>query len=364
MAPDGTAEHRHAVILAGGRGVRFWPRSRTGRPKQFLAELDHRSLLRQTADRLLEAFPPERVWVLTQEPLRALVEEELPEIPPERVVAEPEQRGTAPAIGLAALLLQREDPEAVMGVFPADHAIEGKRAYAGLLRQALAAADTSERLLVVGVPPRWPETGYGYLEFPEGAKPGSAEPIPIVRFREKPSLDEARALLATGRFFWNSGQFFWRATVFTEELRRFLPDTWQLLADLAQHSGKRFRAGLAERYGSCRNISVDRGILERSSRVAGFAAPEIGWNDVGSWRALHDLLPKDSSGNCARTEGVFLRSSGNYVDVPGKLVALLGVQDLVVVETPDALLICPRDEAPNVGAIPDALRATDRDDLL
>ncbi len=363
MALQGTEEHHHAVILAGGQGVRFWPRSRIRRPKQLLVELGCASLLRQTADRLLAVVPPERLWVLTGEALRASVADQLSEVPAEHIVAEPAPRNTAPAIGLAALLLLREDPKAVMGVFPADHYLEAQAAYLSLLRRAFEAA-SGDQLIVLGIPPRWPETGYGYIEFAEAARPGPEDPLPVVQFLEKPTLKTARNLLTAGRFYWNSGQFFWKASVLAEEMQLHLPQTWEVLTGIAGLSRDRFRSHLAGRYGLCQDISVDRGILERSRRVAGFVAPDIGWSDIGSWHALYSLLPKDREGNCARTPALLLRARGNYIDVPGKQVALLGVQDLVVVETPDALLVCPRSEAQNVASLVESLRTAGRDDLL
>lgn len=363
MALQGTEEHYHAVILAGGQGARFWPRSRLLRPKQLLAELGSASLLRQTADRLLAVIPAERLWVLTGESLRASVADQLSEVPAEHIVAEPAPRNTAPAIGLAALLVKREDPQGVMGVFPADHHLEAQSAYPSLLRRAYKAA-SGNQLIVLGIPPRWPEAGYGYIEFAEGVRPGSAEPLPIVQFIEKPTLETARDFLQAGRFYWNSGQFFWKASVFAEEMQLHLPQTWKVLTGIAGLSRDSLQSRLVARYGLCEDISVDRGILERSDRVAGFVALDIGWSDIGSWHALYSLLPKDQDGNCARTPALFVRACGNYIDVPGKHVALLGVQDLVVVETPDALLVCPRNEAQNVASLVEGLRTAGRDDLL
>ena len=363
MSPEGTDAHHHAVILAGGHGVRFWPRSRAARPKQMLDPLGGGTLLRHTANRLRGIFPPERIWVLTSEHVREGVARELPEVGPERIIAEPARRNTAPSIGLAAALLQREDPDAVMGVFPADHHVENEQAYSRLLERALAAA-SGEELIVLGVQPRWPETGYGYIEFPNGTSPGQPDPSQVVSFREKPSLEKARRFVSDGRFYWNSGQFFWKASVFVEEMAEHLPETWNVLAGIVGGAPSGFRTRLKETYGACRDVSVDSGILERSGRVAGFAAPDFGWTDLGSWDALHTLLPKDSDGNCARTPGTFVDATGNYVDAPGRHVALLGVDDLIVVETPDALLVCRRGGSQAVGAVVDALRNAGQDDLL
>ena len=363
MAPAGAHERYHAVILAGGRGVRFWPLSRSHRPKQLLAPLGGATLLRRTFDRLGKIFPPERIWILTGAPLVAAVASELGELPSDHIVAEPVQRNTAPAIGLAAALLHREDRDAVMGVFPSDHHFEDEQSYRALVGRALDATSQG-RLIVLGIEPRWPETGYGYIEFPEGTKPGTDGPLPVVRFCEKPDLRTAQSFLAAKTFYWNSGQFFWRASVLLDEMQRFLPATRNTLAWITSKGGDAFRARLAERYATCESISVDRAILERSRRVAGFAAPDIGWTDLGSWAALHALLPKDSAGNVASGAATFVKSRGNFVDAPGKHVALLGVDDVVVVETPDALLVCRRSESQEVGAVVAALEAAARHELL
>ena len=363
MASADTPGRRHAVILAGGRGVRFWPSSRAHRPKQLLAPLGGPTLLRRTFDRLGDVFPPERIWVLTSRALEDAVARELEEIPADHVVAEPLQRNTAPAIGLAAALLHREDPDAVMGVFPADHHLADAAAWRTLVGRALEAA-AGDRLVVLGIRPRWPETGYGYIEFPEGTEPGTSGPLPVVRFREKPDAETARAFVSAGRFYWNSGQFFWKAGTYLEELRDHLPQTRRALDWIAERTGDAFRERLGERYADCDGISVDRGILERSRRVAGFAAPDLGWTDLGSWSALHSLLDKDANGNVSRGPATFRRARGNLVDAPEKHVALLGVDDLVVVETPDAILVCRRAEAQNVGSVVRALEADGLDDLL
>ncbi len=357
------APQRHAVILAGGRGVRFWPRSRAGKPKQLLAPLGGATLLRQTFERLRGTFSDENIWVVTSRRLLDAVARELPEVPSEQLLGEPAGRSTAAAAGLAAALILQRAPDAVMAVFPADHHIARELPYRRLLGAALGAAGT-ERLIVIGIPPQRPETGYGYIEFAGGAPPGHGGALPVTRFCEKPGRREAAEFLRSGRFYWNSGQFFWKAAVFAEEMRRYLPDTWATLSAIADGGAGGMRVRLAERYAACEAISVDTGILERSERVWGLAAPDIGWTDLGSWEALRALLPQDADGNCARTPGTLVRSSGTYLDVPSKHVALLGVSDLVVVETPDALLICPRSEAQNLSEVTAALAADGHGDLL
>lgn len=363
MDPDGTCGHRHAVILAGGSGVRFWPRSRANRPKQFLAPLGGDTLLRTTVDRIRPLFPPDRIWVLTTDRLRERVLLDLPEVEPAQVIAEPVQRNTCPAIGLAAALLLREDPDAVMGVFPSDHYIADETAYRELLGRALDAASL-EDLVVLGIEPEWPETGYGYIEFEQ--RPDVAAPIPVkvARFTEKPNLETASEFVKSGRHFWNSGQFCWSASTFAREMQRYQADTWEAVQRVADQSADRFRASLAEAYPSCEDVSVDNAVLERSQCVTGFAAPAIGWSDLGNWEAVYRLLAKDDAANATLTPSTVVEASGNLIDVPGKHVALVGVEGLVVVETADALLICRRDASQKIGRVTDALRKAGLDELL
>jgi len=355
--------HWYGLIMAGGRGTRFWPRSRRARAKQVLRVLGERSLIQQTVDRLRPLIPCERLWVVTNEHLRAEIVRQLPEVPRAQILAEPVARNTAPCIGLAAQILQAVDPRAVMGVFPADQVIGKPARFLRLARAAFRAAERG-RLVVLGIQPRWAETGYGYVEFAEGVQAGRLEPSPVLRFREKPDQKTAEAFVAAGRFCWNSGMFFWRADVFLEALRRHLPKTAALLASLPAFGRPRFRSRLREVFPRCENISVDYAVLEKAGDVVGLAADDIQWNDVGSWNAVYELLPRDADRNAARGETLAVASRGNYVDVEGKLVALLGVENLVVVDTPDALLVADRARAQQVGELVKRLEQRGREDLL
>jgi mannose-1-phosphate guanylyltransferase len=354
--------HYYGLILAGGRGTRFWPRSRRRSAKQVLNVVGARSLIQNTVDRLAPLIPPERLWVLTNDHLRNEIVRQLPEIPARQIVAEPSQRNTAPAIGLAAHILQSIDPDAVMGVFPADHIIAREGRYRQLVRGAFRCA-ASGRIAVLGILPRWPETGYGYIEFPRGVELG-VKPVPIRQFREKPDAATARRYVASGRFFWNAGMFFWRASVLLEELRKHLPRTASILASLPAFEDRRFAARLREAFPLCENISIDYAVLEKARNVAGIACSEIGWNDVGSWNAVFELLPRDADGNALPENTISRGSAGNYVHAGGKMVALLGVSNLIVIDTPDALLVAHRDSAQQVADIVRILEQQKREDLL
>jgi mannose-1-phosphate guanylyltransferase len=355
--------HYYGLILAGGRGTRFWPRSRKRSAKQVLDVAGEQSLIQATVARLAPVIPPQRMWILTNEYLRRTIIRQLPEVPQNQVLAEPMQRNTAPAIGLAAHILRSLDPDAVMGVFPSDHVVGKPAAYRAVLRAALKAA-AAGNLMVVGIQPRWAETGYGYIEFPRGTKPGAAQVLPVQRFHEKPELANAKRYVAAGNFYWNSGMFFWRADVLLEQLRRHLPRTASVLASLPRFGSRRFRAALKQAFPLCENISIDYAVIEKAAQVSGIAAADFGWNDVGSWNAVYELLPRDACGNVTAPNSICLDAHNNFVDARGKVVALLGVRDLIVVDTPDALLVAARDRAQEVGEVVKALEKRERHDLL
>jgi len=355
--------HHYGLILAGGRGTRFWPRSRKRSAKQVLNVIGERSLIQSTVDRLAPVIPPERLWILTNDHLRKTIVRQLPEVPPQQILSEPMQRNTAPAIGLAAHILRSVDPQAVMGVFPSDHVVSKPSVFRTSIRAALKAA-AAGRLMVVGIQPRWPETGYGYIEFPKGVKPGAVQPVPVRRFHEKPALPKAKRYLAAGHFFWNSGMFFWRADVLLEQLRRHLPKTAAILAALPPFGARGFARKLADVFPLSENISIDFAVMEKAREVAGIPAADFGWNDVGSWNAVYELLGQDACGNVGAQDSVCLDAHNNFVDARGKVVALVGVDDLIVVDTPDALLVARRSDAQRVGEIPKLLEQRNRHDLV
>jgi mannose-1-phosphate guanylyltransferase len=353
----------YGLILAGGRGTRFWPRSRRSHAKQVLRFTGDRSLIQQTVDRLRPVLPPERIWILTNEHLQDEIVRQLPEVPKQQILAEPAQRNTAPAIGLTACILQSLDSDSVMGVFPADHLISKPDRYLRLVRHAFEAADQG-KIAVLGIQPRWAETGYGYIEFPKGIQAGGTESHAVRKFHEKPQSELAQQYVSAGNYYWNAGMFFWRTSVVLHELREFLPKTATLLAGLPKFDDAGFTSKLKEIFPLCENISIDYAVLEKAKDIAGFAVDDIGWSDVGSWNAVYELLPRDANENVSRSELLTRASSGNYIDANGKLVALLGVNNLVVVDTPDALLIADRSRAQEVGEIVKLLEQQKRDELL
>jgi mannose-1-phosphate guanylyltransferase len=356
------SSHRYALIMAGGRGTRFWPRSRKRNAKQVLRFFGERSLIQQTVDRLKPVVPPDHIWVITNEFLQQEIRKQLPDVPKAQILAEPAQRNTAPCIGLAATILSALDPDAVMGVFPADHVIQKEARFHSFVKSAYKAAETSD-VVVLGIQPQWAETGYGYIEFPAGTKPGELNPQAVKSFREKPDAGAAQRFVAAGNFYWNAGMFFWRTETVLNLMRHHMPKTATLLAGLPPFRNRSFAGKLAGVYPRTENISVDYGIMEKAERVAGLTVDDIGWNDVGSWEAVYALARKDVNSNASRGDLIVEDSSGNYVDA-AKTVALVGVENLVVVDTPDALLIVDRRRAQDVGKLVKTLEAKKREELL
>ncbi len=361
-----TNPHFYPVILAGGRGTRFWPLSRKRRAKQLLALDGKRTMIQQTVARLAPMTAPGRFWIITNNDLRPAIVRQLPKLPPEQIVAEPAGRNTAPAIGLAAFLLLRRDPDAVLGLFPADHVIADPAQYRATLAKGIEIAAAGENIVVLGIRPTRPETGYGYIE---AAAPGADAPdrggalsLRVRRFTEKPDLAKARQFLDAGNYFWNSGMFLWRAATLANALREHLPKTAPLLEKIAAAYGTRkFADTFRKLYPKCENISIDYAVLEpRSAKGEGqsriFCLPsDFGWNDLGSWTALHEhhmAKAKSGDGNLVSASGSFaLNAKNNYVHAPGKFVALVGVSDLVIVETKDALLVTTLDQSQDVGKV-------------
>ncbi|HTZ47802.1 MAG TPA: sugar phosphate nucleotidyltransferase [Verrucomicrobiae bacterium] len=354
----------HAVILAGGRGTRFWPRSRTCTPKQLLNIVGKTTMLEQTMDRLRPLFATDRIWSVTNAEQTEALQKQLPGAAHKRVLTEPVGRNTAAAIALAAIHIRHAAKgDALMAVLPADQHIAQPERYRRIVRVALKIARTQERMVVLGIPPTRPETGYGYIERIEQPFTIDGFPaFPVRRFAEKPELATAKKYLASGRYQWNAGMFFWRVSTFLDALRKFLPKTYKAMESLSNHIGKRsYDSTLKKIYPTVQNISVDYAILEKVTAASAgppaqpakvFVIPaEVSWSDIGSWSAVYELLAKHPGENIMAGAGETIDAEGNLLWSPDKFVAAIGVNNLAVVETPDALLICPRDRAQDVAKI-------------
>jgi len=362
----------HAVILAGGRGTRFWPRSRTRTPKQLLDIVGKDTMLRQTVARLKPLIAPGRIWTVTNTEQAAAVRKQVPEAARKRVLIEPTGLNTAVAIGLAAVHVRHAvRGDALMAVLPADHYIEQPQKFREIMSAALDVAREPGRMVVLGIPPTRPETGFGYIERTGERIDSKGFPVFAVRrFTEKPELQLAQEYVASGNYHWNAGMFFWRVSTFLENLKNFLPKTNTALEKLAEFIGTRHYQGkLRAIYSKLENISVDYAVLEPATRVEGpprvFVIPaDVGWSDMGSWAAVYQLLAKKNGENVFAGHAYTVDAEGNFLWSPSKFVAAIGVRDLVVVETPDALLICPRDRAQDVGRVVKWLEEQRRKDLL
>jgi mannose-1-phosphate guanylyltransferase len=363
----------HAVILAGGRGTRFWPRSRMRTPKQLLNIAGKTTMLEQTVARLHPLFPADHIWTVTNAEQSAALRKQLPAVSRKRVLIEPVGRNTAAAIALAAIHVRHAAKgDALLAVLPADHFIAQPDRYRKVVAEALRVAQIPGHMVVLGIPPTRPETGFGYIERTNDTSIGGADlPVfPVQRFTEKPELALAKEYVASGKYQWNAGLFFWRVSTYLDALKKYLPKTHRDLEELSRHIGKSvYAAKLKKIYPKLENISVDYAILERATSAANqsrvFVIPaEVGWSDIGSWAAVYELLAKNPGENVAAGANEILDAQGNFLWSPSKLIAVIGVHDLVVVDTPDALLICPRDRAQDVGKIVKTLEAKNRTALL
>lgn len=352
------------VILAGGSGTRFWPRSRRAKAKQVLALDGEETMIQQTLTRLLPVAKAKDIWVVTNRWLCDIISQQMPTIKPDHIVCEPIARNTAPACGLTAFLIEREDPEMVIGMFPSDHVVANIPRFAKVIEAGVRLAASGPKIVVLGVPPTRPETGYGYVEQGQSVVLEGEEGVQafrVKRFREKPDRHTAERFLNAGNFVWNGGIFLWKAKTLADAVREYMPDTAPVLEKIvAAYGTKDFERVFAEEYPKCENISIDYAVLEpRSSkgerRSEVYCLPaDFGWNDLGSWASLHEHLGESHADNVidGPTDGlVAIESTGNYVYAPGKMVALLGVDGLVVVETNDALLITTRDRSQDVSKI-------------
>ena len=357
-----------AVVMAGGVGTRFWPRSREKSPKQLLEILGKGSMLQNTVKRLEGLVAPRDVFVVTNRVQRGLVEKQLPEVPAENIIDEPVGRNTAPCIGLASLFVRRLDPAAVMIVIPADHVIHDVGEFHRVLHVAITMASESSSLLTIGIQPTRPETGYGYIQVHTDeveTTPFAQQGVMKVKaFAEKPNLQTAERFLASGDFLWNSGMFVWKAETILHEISTCLPELSGELAKIDEVIGTpQYQNTLEKVYGLIRGISIDYGVMERSGNVYVIRG-EFGWSDLGSWDEVSLQSGKDSGGNTI-TGSVIQKDTANcYIFSPDRLVATVGVDDLIIVNTDDALLICRKGRSQDVKEIADYLKRKQMNDYL
>jgi mannose-1-phosphate guanylyltransferase len=356
-----------AVIMAGGSGTRFWPLSRKRRPKQFLPIVGSRSMLEETAERIRPLIPRARIYTVANAAQTKVISRLLPRIPKDNLIVEPRARNTAPSLLLATARVYRRNPRAVVAVLPSDHLIADAPAFLKTLQAAAAAALRTKALVTFGIPPTFPSTGYGYIHFRrDGARTIGGEAFhPVESFREKPDAATAAKFLRSGDYFWNSGMFVWRADAFADALARHAPALrifWDhILESLgAGPAGKRRLAAVFDEVPS---ISVDYALMEKAEDVL-VAKGDFGWSDVGAWSSLADIWPADGAGNAAKGEVAAVDSGGTICYNPGRLTALIGVRDLVIVNAGDALLVCRKDQDQRVREIIELLSKKGRAELI
>ena len=355
-----------AVMMAGGVGARFWPRSRRRSPKQVLNIVGENSLIQDTYHRLSGLVDDEQIMIVTTGEQKPLIEEQLSMLEESAFILEPVGRNTAPCIGLAALHALHRDPEAIMVVLPADHIIDDREKFQQAISLATSFVAEQDGLLTLGITPSGPATGYGYIQ--AGGKIREEESCTIHRvrsFAEKPDLSTARRFLDSGDFYWNSGMFVWRAATILREISDKLPEIYEKLLEIKAAIGTPEYSGVLERmYAAMKGISIDFGVMQDAEDV--YMIPtEMGWNDVGSWATVYDISTKDQQGHAGDSKAIISHQSlNNYVYAPEKVVALVGVENLIVVDTGDALLVCHRDSAQDVRKAVDMLQKRGQNSVL
>jgi len=354
----------YALIMAGGSGTRLWPCSREACPKQLLGLLSESTMLQEACQRITPLVPSDRIFVVTNEACSDVVRRQIPQVPTDNVIGEPEGHGTGPCIGLSALYLRRLDPEAVMAVLTADHYIEK----ADELRRALgAAAQVAEEghLVTLGIEPNRPATGYGYIQ--RGEKSAQANGYDVYRvekFTEKPDLTTAQAFIESGRYYWNSGMFIWKVSTILREFEKLMPQLYAQLMEIDAALGTAEERAVLERiWSKVENQTIDYGVMERADEVAVIPV-DIGWSDVGSWATLFELLPADGEGNVVVGQHIGLDTKGCLIHGSHRLVTTIGLEDMIVVDTEDVLLVCPKERAQEVRDLVKKLKESGKEEYL
>ena len=344
----------HAIVLAGGSGLRFWPESRSRRSKQFLNLTGGGSMIRETLDRLRPLFPPERIWVVAGRKDAQYLSHRALGISKGNILLEPEGKNTAPAISLATAVIAQSDPDAVLLVTPADHAIANPRAFLTIIRKGLRLARETGRFVTLGIPPTHPSTGYGYIE--RGAPfPGKVQgAFRVARFAEKPNLSTAKRFLQSGRFDWNSGVFLFRSDAFAKSLAKFLPEVSEAIGKVVTRSKSGFERRLSTAYQRMPSISIDYGILEKEKEILVLPA-DMGWNDIGTWRSLHEFLSQ-GDGNVTFGNVILNGCRNTLARTDSGLIAAIGMEDTVIVRCGNAVLVCPRSRSEDVKKMAEEVR--------
>jgi mannose-1-phosphate guanylyltransferase len=352
----------YAVIMAGGVGSRFWPRSREKKPKQLIRIFGDNTMIQDTVKRLEGLVENDKILIVTNKVQKLRIKEQLPQIPPENIIDEPFGKNTAACIGLASIIISKKSKDAVTLVLPSDHLIKDVEEYQTNLRNAAEFACQSKGLVTIGIKPTKPETGYGYIQFNE--EQAGKEINKVLAFAEKPNLETAKSFIEAGDFLWNSGMFIWRVDAILKEIKKYLPDLFYGLEEIKESiDTPDFEKVLTNVYGQLKSISIDYGVMENSSNVY-ITKSRFDWSDVGSWEAVYELSEKDADNNAHMGDVYTVKTTGSYIYSPRKFTAVIGLENTVVINSSDALLICNRDMVQDVKLVVDYLKMNQKTDLI
>ncbi len=354
-----------AVIMAGGRGERFWPRSRNSYPKQFLAlTSDGETMIQKTIRRLLPLVSIDDIFIVTNESYVPIINQQIPDLPSENILAEPVAKNTAPCIALAAAVINKKYDDAVMMVLPSDHLIKYDELYLDTMRHAVRVAGDAENLVTIGITPTYPETGYGYINFFSDGDQETSGVYKVKRFVEKPNLETAKEYLNSGKYLWNSGMFVWKVSSIASNFKKHLPKIYEGFLKLRESAGtEKFNEVLTECFENFESESIDFGIMEKAESI--YTLPgSFGWDDVGSWLSLGKINKTDENGNYVSGDAITINTSGSVICSNKKLIAAVGLEDIVIVDTDDALLICSKEHTQDVKKVIENLKICNRRELI
>ena len=354
------------VIMAGGKGERFWPKSRTNLPKQFLSLTnDGKSMIQHTVERLEGLVELENVYVVTNKLYEDLIVEHIPNLPLENIIIEPEAKNTAPCIGLAAVHIAKKNPESKMIVLPSDHLIKFNEIFLDTLRSALEVVEDDGNIVTIGITPNYPETGYGYINFKKGVSPHEiTNAYEVLRFVEKPDLERAKQYLTSGEYLWNSGMFIWKVSTILKCFEDFLPEIYTGLKEIeVAVNTEKYLETLKKVFSEIPSESIDYGIMEKAKNI--YVIPgNFGWDDVGSWLSLERINNTNQDGNIISGNVVTVKTKNSIIQGSKKLIATIGLEDIIIVDTDDALLICNKDNTQEVKEVIANLKESNRTEYL
>jgi len=351
----------YAVIMAGGSGTRFWPYSRNSRPKQLLNIVGETSMLQMTVDRLKKMNGVTDVFIVTRSDLADIIKEEISGIKEENVIVEPSGKNTAPCIGLSALKIQQLNDDAVMGVFPADHLIVGHKQFEKAISTAKHVARKKNALVTIGLKPTFPSTGYGYIQYDSDSDVDHLDAYSVKVFAEKPPLSLAKKFIESGDFLWNSGMFIWKVDTLLTNMEKHMPDLHRQLSKINKKLEK--NRSIDSLWGRITPESIDYGLMEKAEDVY-LVKAEFEWSDLGSWNTVYNYSPKSDEGNAVKGDGIVIDGKDNFIQSEDKLTAIVGLDNIVVVNTADATLVIPKDKVENVKELVVELKKQKREELL